>query len=69
MVGTHTHRLQGAGWLGPTYVAYGLGNFVWYHGISGADTGLLDLSVRDGRVVADGWRPALIPGKVACPAS
>jgi hypothetical protein len=67
VVGTHTHRLQGAGWLGPTYVAYGLGNFIWYHGISGADTGLLDLSVRDGRVVADDWRPALIPREGGLP--
>ena len=67
VVGTHTHRLQGAGWLGPTYVAYGLGNFVWYHGISGADTGLLDLSVADGRVVADGWRPAVIPREGGLP--
>jgi hypothetical protein len=60
VVGTHTHRLQGAGWLDSTYVAYGLGNFIWYHGSRG-DTGLLDLTLRDGRVVADGWRPAVIP--------
>ncbi|HEX6149437.1 M15 family metallopeptidase, partial [Nocardioides sp.] len=60
VVGTHTHRLQGSGWLGTTYVSYGLGNFIWYHGSRG-ETGLLDLAVRDGRVVADGWRPALIP--------
>ena len=31
VVGTHAHVLQGAGWLGDTYVAYGLGNFLWYH--------------------------------------
>ena len=67
VVGTHTHRLQGAGWLGPTYVAYGLGNFIWYHGISGAETGLLDISVSGGRVVADGWRPALIPREGGLP--
>ena len=67
IVGTHTHRLQGAGWLGPTYVAYGLGNFIWYHGVKGADTGLLDLSMRDRRVVADGWRPAVIPREGGLP--
>jgi poly-gamma-glutamate synthesis protein (capsule biosynthesis protein) len=61
VVGTHTHTLQGAGWLGSTYVAYGLGNFVWYHGRKGAETGLLDLTLTGGRVVADGFRPALIP--------
>ena len=29
VVGGHAHRVQGAGWLGRTYVDYGLGNFVW----------------------------------------
>ena len=29
IVGAHAHKLQGAGWLGSTYVDYGLGNFVW----------------------------------------
>jgi hypothetical protein len=67
VVGTHTHRLQGAGWLGATYVAYGLGNFIWYHGISGADTGLLDVSVKAGRVVAGGLRPAVIPREGGLP--
>ncbi len=67
VVGSHTHRLQAAGWLGSTYVAYGLGNFLWYHGISGAQTGLLELSVRDGRVVEDGWRPAVIPREGGLP--
>jgi len=66
VVGTHTHRLQGAGWMRNTYVAYGLGNFIWYHG-TGGDTGLLDLTVREGRVVADGFRPALIPADGGLP--
>ncbi|BAK36192.1 hypothetical protein MLP_31780 [Microlunatus phosphovorus NM-1] len=66
VVGTHSHRLQGAGWLGSTYVSYGLGNFIWYHGRNGA-TGLLDLTVRDGRVVADSWRPAVIPAAGGLP--
>ena len=67
VVGSHTHRLQGAGWLGSTYVAYGLGNFIWYHGERGENTGLLDLTVRNGRVVADGWRPAVIPAEGGLP--
>ncbi len=67
VVGSHTHRLQAAGWSGSTYVAYGLGNFVWSHGSSGAETGLLELSVRDGRVVSDEWRPALIPREGGLP--
>jgi hypothetical protein len=67
VVGTHTHLLQGAGWLGSTYVAYGLGNFIWYHGRRGAETGLLDLTLVDGRVVDDGFRPALIPPEGGLP--
>jgi hypothetical protein len=66
VVGTHTHRLQGGGWLGSTYVAYGLGNFIWYHGRGGA-TGLLDLTLTDGRVVDDGLRPAQIPAAGGVP--
>jgi poly-gamma-glutamate synthesis protein (capsule biosynthesis protein) len=66
VVGTHTHRLQGAGWLGSTYVSYGLGNFIWYHG-SGGESGLLDLTVKNGRVVADGFRPARIPREGGLP--
>lgn len=67
VVGSHAHRLQAAGWLGQTYVAYGLGNFIWYHGIRGEQTGLLDLLVRDGRVVADCLRPAVIPREGGLP--
>ena len=32
VVGTHAHVLLGAGMLNDTYVSYGLGNFLWYHG-------------------------------------
>ena len=62
VVGAHAHTVQGAGLLGETYVAYGLGNFVWYnHGSDGASTtGVLTLTVDDGRVVDDAWSPARI---------
>ena len=60
VVGSHAHVLLGAGMLGETYVGYGLGNFAWYHGIKAA-TGVLRLTVRDGRVVSDRWVPARIP--------
>lgn len=30
IVGSHSHRVNGAGWLDRAYVAYGLGNFVWW---------------------------------------
>jgi poly-gamma-glutamate synthesis protein (capsule biosynthesis protein) len=69
VVGSHAHRLQGDGRLGDGYVAYGLGNYLWYTPSSGAvaDTGVLTLTVqpaasRDGRAtVTDAvWEPARI---------
>ena len=59
VVGSHAHLLQGAGWLGDTYVDYGLGNFVWYHNEEPV-TGVLELRIRDGHVVRDGLVPARI---------
>jgi poly-gamma-glutamate capsule biosynthesis protein CapA/YwtB (metallophosphatase superfamily) len=59
VVGTHAHRVQGAGWLDDTYVDFGLGNFVWWRRNSEADSrsGVLTLTVRGGRVVGDEWTP------------
>jgi poly-gamma-glutamate synthesis protein (capsule biosynthesis protein) len=59
VVGAHAHVLQGAGWIGGTYVGYGLGNFVWYHNSQSA-TGVLRLTLEEGRVVSDDWVPARI---------
>ncbi len=60
VVGSHAHVQQGAGWLGDTYVAYGLGNFLWYHNRA-PDTGVLRVRIVDGHVVSDRWVPARIP--------
>ena len=62
VVGSHAHAVQGSGLLGDTFVAYGLGNFVWYNPGSGdgSMTGVLTLTVDDGRVVAGQWLPARI---------
>jgi hypothetical protein len=59
VVGTHAHVLLGAGMLDDTYVSYGLGNFLWYHG-SQPDTGVLRLQIVDGEVVRDDW----VPGEI-----
>jgi Bacterial capsule synthesis protein PGA_cap/D-alanyl-D-alanine carboxypeptidase len=59
VVGTHAHIPLGAGMLDDTYVSYGLGNFLWYHG-SQPDTGVLRLQIVDGEVVRDDW----VPGKI-----
>ena len=62
VVGAHAHQLQGAGWLGRAYVAYGLGNFLWYSSNSRpADTtGVLTLTVRGRRVIRAALAPAHI---------
>jgi poly-gamma-glutamate capsule biosynthesis protein CapA/YwtB (metallophosphatase superfamily) len=59
VVGTHAHRVQGAGWLGATYVDYGLGNFVWWRRNSEADSrsGVLTLTLDGRRVVQERWTP------------
>ncbi|HSO64831.1 MAG TPA: CapA family protein, partial [Ornithinibacter sp.] len=67
VVGTHAHVLLGAGMLGSTYVSYGLGNFFWYHGRQ-SESGVLRVTVRDGRVVGDDWRPGTIPPEGGGPA-
>lgn len=63
IVGTHAHLLQGAGYLGDTYVAYGLGNFLWWRNDAFSDdTGVLTLTLRDQQVVSADFTPALIDG-------
>ena len=59
IVGSHAHVLLGSGWMGDSYVNYGLGNFLWYHNHQPA-SGVLQLRVRDGAVVSDSWAPAQI---------
>jgi poly-gamma-glutamate capsule biosynthesis protein CapA/YwtB (metallophosphatase superfamily) len=59
VVGTHAHLLLGAGMLNDTYVSYGLGNFLWYHGRP-PDTGVLRVQIVDGKIVRNDW----VPGKI-----
>jgi len=71
VVGSHAHRLQGDGYLDGRaggYVAYGLGNYLWYtQNPDTSSTGVLTLTVdpptsRAGRAtVTDAeWEPAII---------
>jgi poly-gamma-glutamate synthesis protein (capsule biosynthesis protein) len=63
VVGSHAHRLLGAGRLGDAFVDYGLGNFAWYSsGDVTSQTGVVLVTVRGRRV--DGYRfvPASIRG-------
>jgi poly-gamma-glutamate synthesis protein (capsule biosynthesis protein) len=64
VVGTHAHLLLGGGWLDRTYVAYGLGNFLWWRDDAYSnDTGVLTLTFRGRRVVAAELVPAEIDSR------
>jgi len=61
IVSTHAHLLLGDGWLGRTYVAYGLGNFLWWRDNAYSnDTGVLTLTIRDRAVRGAVLTPARI---------
>jgi poly-gamma-glutamate synthesis protein (capsule biosynthesis protein) len=45
IVGAHAHMLQGSGWLGHTFVAYGMGNFLWWERSYSTSTGVLKLTL------------------------
>lgn len=68
IVGSHAHVLLGGGYLGPAYVDYGLGNFVFYaRGGATAQSGVLTLTVRGRAVTKASWTPAVISGGVPIP--
>jgi poly-gamma-glutamate synthesis protein (capsule biosynthesis protein) len=54
----HAHIPLSAGMLNDTYVSYGIGNLLWYHGRQ-PDAGVLRLQIVDGEVVRD-WVPGQI---------
>jgi poly-gamma-glutamate synthesis protein (capsule biosynthesis protein) len=61
VVGGHAHRLLGAGRMGDGFVAYGLGNFVWFNGSGpNGDTGALLVTATGRHVDGYEWRPARI---------
>jgi poly-gamma-glutamate synthesis protein (capsule biosynthesis protein) len=68
VVGSHAHRVFGAGRAGPALVAYGLGNFVYWRedGESGR-SGILRVTATGRRIDAYSWVPARITDGVATP--
>ncbi len=63
VVGSHAHRLLGAGHRGEALVAYGLGNFAFYtSGGPAADTGVLHVTVTGRHIDDYAWEPAVISG-------
>jgi poly-gamma-glutamate synthesis protein (capsule biosynthesis protein) len=66
VVGTHAHVMLGSGMLGPTYVAYGFGNFLWYGSSPyphSDETGVTTLTVSRGKVTGAVFAPALVDGQ------
>lgn len=60
IVGAHAHMLQGSGWLGHTFVAYGMGNFLWWERSYSTSTGVLELTVHPHRPLTARFIPATV---------
>jgi poly-gamma-glutamate synthesis protein (capsule biosynthesis protein) len=69
VVGSHAHVLLGAGYMGRSYVSYGLGNFVFYKRGDGpvAQTGVLTLTLRRKSIDRAQWAPAHISNGLPYP--
>ncbi len=60
IVGAHAHMLQGSGWLGHTFVAYGMGNFLWWEHSFSTATGVLKLTVHPHAPLSAQFIPAVV---------
>jgi len=70
VVGGHAHRVLSGGYLGDTYVDYGLGNFGFFAASGAASkTGVLTLTFDKGKVVKDVWAPGVIVNRSPQPLS
>ena len=62
IIGAHAHMLQGSGWLGRTFVAYGLGNFLWWEHSYSTATGVLELTIHPHAPLTARFIPAVVSG-------
>jgi poly-gamma-glutamate capsule biosynthesis protein CapA/YwtB (metallophosphatase superfamily) len=60
IVGSHAHMLQGSGWLRNTFVAYGMGNFLWWENSYSTATGVLHLTLHPNRPLTARFIPAVV---------
>ena len=60
IIGAHAHTLEGSGWLGHAFVAYGMGNFLWWEHSYSTATGVLKLTLRPHRPLAASFVPAVV---------
>jgi len=68
IVGSHAHRVFGSGHFDASFVAYGLGNFVWWRedGENG-NSGVLLVTASGRRVLSYQWEPARIHHGIPVP--
>jgi Bacterial capsule synthesis protein PGA_cap len=62
IIGAHAHMLQGSGWPGHTFLAYGLGNFLWWERSYSTATGVLDLTIHPHAPLTARFIPAVVSG-------
>jgi poly-gamma-glutamate synthesis protein (capsule biosynthesis protein) len=62
IIGAHAHMLQGSGWLGHTFVAYGMGNFLWWENSYSTVTGVLKLTLHPHAPLTARFIPAIVSG-------
>jgi poly-gamma-glutamate synthesis protein (capsule biosynthesis protein) len=62
IIGAHSHVLQGSGWLGHTFVAYGMGNFLWWENSYSTATGVLKLALHPSAPATARFIPAVVSG-------
>jgi poly-gamma-glutamate synthesis protein (capsule biosynthesis protein) len=68
IVGTHAHLLEGDGWIGDTYVQYGMGNFVWWLDEAFSnDTGVIRVTLHGDQIFKTELVPAVISAKTGQP--
>jgi len=60
IIGAHAHMLQGSGWLGHTFVAYGMGNFLWWEHSYSTSTGVLELTLHPHAPLTARFIPAVV---------
>jgi poly-gamma-glutamate synthesis protein (capsule biosynthesis protein) len=60
IIGSHAHMLQGSGWLGRTFVAYGMGNFLWWEHSYSTATGVLELTLHPHAPLTARFIPATV---------
>jgi poly-gamma-glutamate synthesis protein (capsule biosynthesis protein) len=60
IIGAHAHMLQASGWLGHTFVAYGMGNFLWWEHSYSTATGVLRLTLHPHAPLTAQFIPAVV---------